>query len=130
MTESNKNTFNNGIYVHILEYNSTFKVSKSQILAAIVLNHSHSVHNDGSSEEMGQYKDVCLLQSLAWLVGQVEHSLPVLPQLVLIQTVALGHRQTLFRLLPTIVEPVQSESWYHYAKHTLRSLEALALTVY
>ena len=89
---------------------STFEVDKSQVFSAVVLHNLHTVHYDGSTEDVSQGKDVDLLQRLAFLVGQCQHCRPVLLQLVLVETVPLQVSLALFLLLPTLVEPGNSQS--------------------
>ena len=86
-------------------YINTFKIDKSQILSAIVLHHLNSIHDDGSTEEVGQGKDVDLLQRLSFLVSECQYCRPVLSQLVLPNTVTLCMRLALLLLLPPLVEP-------------------------
>ena len=90
---------------HVMCLTQTFKVDKSEVLSAEILHHLHTVHHDGSTEDVGQSKDMDLLERLAFLVGQCQHSCPVLPQLVLSQTVALQVGLSLLLLLPPLVEP-------------------------
>lgn len=83
----------------------TLEACKAKILATEALDKLDPIDNDWSAQNMGQSKDVRLLQSGSWLTGKTEHEWPIIQPLVIIQAEVHTLNMHGFIGLPATVEP-------------------------